>query len=659
MPFFPGAAERDAAGQSGGAAGAPIYGQPAQLQPGRLPQAQGPQPLQGAQGAQGQGDPPAEGREGLSAPPGSEASAAPQGQQASTEGEAGDPAQAPAGAPQGSGPLQALAGAPQALSARIGGFEDFIDTSFGFRRQLIALDAAFRERAFGESSNGRIVIGRDGWLFLAETLDAGSAANSASERMAARIARTLALQREYLESCGTGLLVAVAPNKARVYGEYLPYYAPLSGAGGEGLLGALNRRLGADGVPYADLAGLFAELKAAQEGAGADPSMPLADAGAVAGYYHKLDTHWNYLGAIEAYRKIMGMMADSGHMGDGFGYDAYEGAAPAAAMDWQGDLEAMLNPVSPRPDTQYRYAIERAFRTRRPLVNEEDLSIVSSSGRNGASVLFFRDSFANSLIQFFSNNLGGAEYLRAMPYQLARAEGGAFDMAVVEIVERNLPLLVDAAPAVPAPARGAGEIARALAGAPAANADAGAAGAQGQGQARAGSQGQAQGDMAEQGQGQALAEAAPGGAAAGDVAAWLAAPGADGNQSAYAHIYGFFSPRHLSPYGETRVYAVFEPIGAGGAGAGNAGSAPEPQGGAYAFEAYPILEEGARAAAAGVIGGAAAALGAEAGDCGFSLYLDDGAMPDGIYRASLLFFGEDGAASRSGGFMEYRKDGAE
>jgi hypothetical protein len=615
---------------------------------------------------------------------------------------------------QRQGPAQAggLLAVSAAASARIRGFEDFIDSSFGFRRQLIALDAAFRERAFGESSNEKIVIGSDGWLYLAETLDPSSAANSASERLAARIARTLALHREYLEGQGTGLLFAAAPNKARVYGEYLPYYAPLPNAGDGGLLGAVNRRLDACGVARADLAALFAKLNSATEKA--DNVY----------YYHKLDTHWNYLGAAEVYRELMGLMSESGRFGGGLAYDAYEDAAPAAAQDWQGDLEAMLNPVAQRLDTQYRYGIERTFRTRRPLVNEEDMTIVSASGRNGANVLFFRDSFANSLIQFFSNNLGGAEYLRAMPYQLARAGGGAFDMAIIEIVERNLPLLVKSASAVPAPSRGAGEITPLLARAREAEraretsgsmaesvageiADGAvgremAAGAARAATARtagsAGAAAYAAGDASAASEiaytagamGAADAAWAAGGSparttgeiadGAAGVAAWIEEPGDGGVQGAYAHIYGFFSPEYLSSFGETRIYAIFERAGATG-GAEN-GAAGGPDGGIYAFEAYPILEAdaieadaieadaieantgaGAGDAEAGfgvagsTFGAAAGERGAALDDCGFSFCLDDSAMPAGSYRLSLLLHGEDGSAARSGDFLEYTISG--
>ncbi|MDR1061349.1 MAG: hypothetical protein LBL83_09130, partial [Clostridiales bacterium] len=301
----------------------------------------------------------------------------------------------------------------------------------------------------------------------------------------------------------------------------------------------------------------------------------------------------------------------------------------------------------------------------------------------------------NSLIQFFSNNLGGVEYLRAMPYQLARADGGAFDMAIIEIVERNLPLLVDAAPAIPAPLRGAGEMAPLLAraretagaesaagaAAPAAPAAAdiagGAGGARGAGAAMAaGGAGAAMAARGAEEAGEAYAAGAAGvsperatGGPAG-VAAWLGAPGAGGAQGAYAHIYGFFSPDFLSSFGETRIYAIFERAGAESDGAD----------GIYAFEAYPILEADALGAGAdagagtkaelgdaaaqfgdaGLTLGAAAAAGergATPADCGFSLRLDDSPMPAGNYRLSLLLCGEDGSAARSGSFMEYTKSG--
>jgi hypothetical protein len=81
------------------------------------------------------------------------------------------------------------------------------------------------------------------------------------------------------------------------------------------------------------------------------------------------------------------------------------------------------------------------------------LNITSTTRKNDVRVLFCRDSFANALIQFFSNNLGEASYTRSMPFPLCRAADGAYDFLVVEIVERNLHWIVDTAPAIPAPLR--------------------------------------------------------------------------------------------------------------------------------------------------------------------------------------------------------------
>ena len=328
-----------------------------------------------------------------------------------------------------------LAGETNRVRNGIKNFSDF-SARFGLRDQFIALDAKLRSGLFNESANEKIVIGKDGWLFLAETLDWSTVANKTLEITAARIARTLWLEWEYIKKNGAEFIFMPVPNKARVYSDYLPYYNQRPGRDGSVLLDLVQERLSALDVVSVDLTGLFARLRV-------DNPDTL--------YYHRLDTHWTNAGAIEAYRMLMAEFESAAE--GGFAYNSYIDFTPRSEADWAGDLDRMLNPLSERMDTQIYYDIINEYRSRKPIVNLEEMNIESTAGINDMRVLFFRDSFANALIQFFSNNLGKATYTRSMPFPLWRVEDGAYDFVVVEIVERNLGWITDAAPDMPAPLR--------------------------------------------------------------------------------------------------------------------------------------------------------------------------------------------------------------
>ncbi|MDR3121573.1 MAG: hypothetical protein LBU58_09630 [Clostridiales bacterium] len=476
---------------------------------------------------------------------------------------------------------------------------DYFSTHFGLRTQLIALDAELKSRLFGESSNQKVVEGRDGWLFLAETLDPDTPGNQASDRAAARIARTLWLFSEYLEQNGADFLFVAAPNKAGVYPEYLPYYMPRPGLDGARLLDRVQLRIDALGVRYIDLSALFQQLREKDDGTY---------------YYHQRDTHWNNRGALEVYRTIMAELESMAANADiesvtasaapestaasaepesapgAFAYERYESLVPRVAVEWDGDLEDMLNPLSERLDTQFFYDVPKEYSARKPIVNTEDMNIETTSKKNGVRALIFRDSFANALIQFFTNNLGKASFTRSMPFPLSRAEGGAYDVVILEIVERNLRWIVDAAPAIPAP-----EI----------------------------SEPESERVPAEQ----VLAAIHEAGQFPADAVIFEAAEApTDGRPSPGARFYGCFDPALLTVGAETRIYPVVE--GANGE--------------VRVFEAFPILEKN-------VLDAAIKRWGAAAEDCGFSFYLDSERYGEHeAYTVRLLLAGQ-GSESASGG----------
>lgn len=159
--------------------------------------------------------------------------------------------------------------------------------------------------------------------------------------------------------------------------------------------------------------------------------------------YHKLDSHWNNAGARLAYDGMLSALNQPHNSFDG----RYK-----VAQNFEGDLERMFAPANPQLDEQIMYdkPPEAHFDFVGP--SRTDIGSVKTISQNGeGSLLFFRDSFGNALIPFVATAYADATYLNVTPYTPDLLEPG--QTLMVEIAQRNVRLLLTAAPRMPAPQR--------------------------------------------------------------------------------------------------------------------------------------------------------------------------------------------------------------
>lgn len=145
------------------------------------------------------------------------------------------------------------------------------------------LRGAFNEALFAidQLESDRVVIGKDGWLYLAETLRWFPEALERS-RQDRRNVWTQALLTT--RALGMQLLVVPVPDRVTIYPEHLPADRRLP-PGRERLYDEILDDLRAVGVPFVDLRALFLEHKKAH------PDVLL---------YYRRDTHWNLAGTLLA-----------------------------------------------------------------------------------------------------------------------------------------------------------------------------------------------------------------------------------------------------------------------------------------------------------------------------------------------------------------------
>ncbi len=299
--------------------------------------------------------------------------------------------------------------------------DTYISEHIGLRSLMVEANSALRAALFASSSEDDVILGGDGWLFYSETAADYVNAATLSQRNAANIARTLSMMERFANDNGALFAVAVVPNKNTVYPENMPYnYVPLDGDGNYELL---MKALDGERVTVADVRGALEK---------SDDVL-----------YQRLDSHWDYRGALVGYRAIMEAV--------GFEHESYEGMTFEARADWPGDLAKMVYSGAAKPDVQYYPQYDFGYRITSHEKNAEALTLQMKNDGGRGKLLMFRDSFCNTMQEFFAGSFAEAKFSRAYPFQMKELEGGGFDVCVLEIVERNLVNLARRAPVMEAP----------------------------------------------------------------------------------------------------------------------------------------------------------------------------------------------------------------
>jgi hypothetical protein len=265
-------------------------------------------------------------------------------------------------------------------------------------------------------------VGEDGFLFYNETTADYCGESLLTREEIDAIADSLKEMADKASSYGAKLVVAVAPNKNTVYGDCMPaaYRAVRDNAPDVSNMDLLYAALAQRGVLYADL------------------RSPLADAEKLT--YHKRDTHWNGEGARIAYNAILDVLE--------FSRDDFSAYPTVRTTDFPGDLDGMLYPGAGKTDDNYmpQYDFDSAFVYTSAGAAPMSMSLSTRGGGEG-SLLIFRDSFGSALIPYFSASFRDVRYERAMPYRIDLLARNPADAVIIEIAERNIPLLLpDAAP---------------------------------------------------------------------------------------------------------------------------------------------------------------------------------------------------------------------
>ena len=298
---------------------------------------------------------------------------------------------------------------------------DYFSDNFAFRRQMVTANTALKETLFQTSAlPEKVVIGKDGWYFMTDTVDDCFGRKTLSDLQISEISYNIGLLQDTLTEEGIDFVFTIAPNKNSLYPQYMPQRYQKFAKGHETSNAArLTPYLKKAGIRYVDLFKLF----------GGESKV----------YYHKTDSHWNNAGAALAQDALLTALKKK--------HTDYTNKPYTERYDFEGDLFAMLYPSGTDherelyyklPDYTYKQEIESTF----------DPKIETSCSSAEGSVVMFRDSFGNALLPFIASEYSEGYFVRASENPVYEAVRRKADAVILECVERHLMLLQTYAPVV-------------------------------------------------------------------------------------------------------------------------------------------------------------------------------------------------------------------
>lgn len=300
---------------------------------------------------------------------------------------------------------------------------DYYSENFGFRQELVTANSVLNEKLFFRAANEKVTLGKNSWYYFNETLDDYTGRSNLSERGIYRLKKTLDLINEYAEESNIEMLFFSAPNKNSIYPENMPWNIRKSKQPSN--LDRLNKIL-SDSDYYLNIKDDLQELAN-------DKTRNI---------YLKHDSHWNNLGALAAYNAIQDNLKSRI---ENFDYMPVS-STDITEVECSGDLTNMLYPSLDKTDVQYDLGIPMKFSSEQPLTNLMANEINTYCQGRYYTAICYRDSFFNSMININSNAFAKVRYTRTFPYDITAAKSGNFNIAILEIAERNIPTLLNEAP---------------------------------------------------------------------------------------------------------------------------------------------------------------------------------------------------------------------
>jgi len=325
--------------------------------------------------------------------------------------------------PSKAGANEQLSKAPEFLKADGSWNPDFLKDAAGWvsdhfflRQELISIDNWISANVFKTSGAESVILGKEGWLYFADTLPDYSYTEHMTAREYFCAFHNLSLMAEYAKSQGKEFLFVAVPNKNLLYPQYMPEdILRKENSAWMEMTSQLDHRK----IPYVDLYRVFRQE---------DEEL-----------YFAHDSHWNSKGAaLGADAILKGFGVESRYFADAF----------SQTKPHTGDLYEMLYPAfaDPESDVLYGGTLDFSYvgNAKKP-----DSITLETAGKGQGRLLAYRDSFGNLLYPYLADSYASARFSRSVSYDLTLEA----DHILIELVQRNLGYLQKYLPVLESPER--------------------------------------------------------------------------------------------------------------------------------------------------------------------------------------------------------------
>jgi len=304
-------------------------------------------------------------------------------------------------------------------------YEAYYNDSFPLRSQMIRANSRIDYDLLGESSSDDVIVGKDGWLFFQgeekNALTQYKGMKPYSQEQLRRIGDNLTATPQSLADRGIVFVLFIAPNKERVYADYMPGYILRDEAvdNVEQVVSYLRE--------HTDIPVIWCE-EALRE---ARQEYPETD------FYYRLDTHWNHAGAYIGAKILL----------EQFGIRlpplSHCSLKPNNLSNY--DLAKFLNLQEELADTEIDYEIS-GYPSGNLNIEKEDFYteyIYHSSGADPRKLFMIRDSFAANMAHYVAAQFNESYMVHQSAFSKELLEQQQPELLVYETVERYLDTLLN------------------------------------------------------------------------------------------------------------------------------------------------------------------------------------------------------------------------
>lgn len=313
----------------------------------------------------------------------------------------------------------------KALAKFPGEFKYYFSDHFGFRSLLIRTHGLMMVKGLGVTSNPSVILGKDGWLYLAgdksledwRNIDPFTPAELESWR------QMLESRSRFCADRQIPYLVVFAPSKYDIYPEYMP--DELTQVRRESRLDQLVAYLAERHSPV-QVIDLRAVLLSAKSS-----GLRL---------FQKTDTHWNDWGGWLAYHAIMSAVTDRLPTARVLQIEEFD---PITTIRPGMDLAGLLGLNDVLSEESFDLRPKITLRLPHVEQNMVEPIVVNAGARGGPSVVMFRDSFMTNVLRWVAESFGRGVYLWEDGFDSKLVEAEHPDIVLQEFAQRKLMQSID------------------------------------------------------------------------------------------------------------------------------------------------------------------------------------------------------------------------